>query len=123
MALAWIASGATTDFGPFRGGWHWQALGTAIIEGVLAVCLSVLLIGWFRRHLNRQGRLAGVMSRDAYAAFVLQVPVLVAGALLLRAIPVSGEVKFIVLAVAGVAGTFATAHALRQFIPLASRIV
>jgi acyltransferase-like protein len=123
MALGWIASGASADFGPFRGGWHWQALGTAIIEGVFAVCLSVLLIGWFRRHLSRQGRLAAVMSRDAYAAFVLQVPVLVAGALLLRDVPVTGDVKFAVLAVAGVAGTFAAAHALRRQIPLTRRII
>jgi hypothetical protein len=63
------------------------------------------------------------MSRDAYATFVLQVPVLVAGALLLRDVPASGDVKFAVLAVAGVAGTFAAAHVLRQRVPLTRRII
>lgn len=63
------------------------------------------------------------MSRDAYAAFVLKVPMLVAGALLRRAAPVNGDVKFAILAVAGVTGTFAAAHALRTLIPLAGRII
>jgi hypothetical protein len=49
--------------------------------------------------------------------------VLVAGALLLRAVPASGDVKFAVLAVAGVAGTFAAAHALRRQAPLARRVI
>jgi hypothetical protein len=53
VPLGWIVSGASTDFSPFIGGWHWQALASGIIEGVLAVCLSVLLVDWFHRHLNR----------------------------------------------------------------------
>jgi hypothetical protein len=123
MIAGWIVSGASADFRPFFGGWRWQALGAAIIEGMFSVSLTLILVHWFRRHLNRQGRLAGAMSRDAYAAFILQAPVLVAGALLLRALPVSGEVKFVLLAAAGVAGTFAAVHVLRRSAPLIDRIV
>ena len=48
---------------------------------------------------------------------------LVTGALLLRDVPASGDVKFAVLAVAGVTGTFAAAHVLRQRVPLTRRII
>jgi hypothetical protein len=123
MMSGWIVSGANTDFEPFYGGWHWQALGTAIIEATFSVSLTVILIDSFRRHLNRQGRLARVMSRDAYAAFILQAPVLVAGALLLRDLPIAGELKFVVLALAGVAGTFAAVDVLMRRVPLMRRIV
>ncbi len=107
-------SGASTDFAPFIGGWHWQALDAALIEGVFAVCLSVLLVDWFHRHLNRQGGLGRGLAGGAYGAFLLQVPVLVAGAWLLRAVPLTGDVKVVLLAVASIAGSFAAAHALRR---------
>lgn len=114
VPLGWIVSGATTDFSPFIGGWHWQALGAGIIEGVLAVCVSVLLVDWFHRRVNRQGRLGRNLSSGAYGAFILQVPVLVAGALLLRPVPLTGDLKFVVLALIAIVGAFAVANVLKR---------
>jgi hypothetical protein len=114
VPLGWIVSGASTDFSPFIGGWHWQALGAGIIEGVIAVCLSILLIDWFHQHVNRQGRLGRNLSSGAYGAFILQVPVLVAGALLLRPVPLTGDLKFVVLALIAIVGSFAVANLLKR---------
>ena len=114
VPLGWIVSGTGTDFSAFVGGWHWQAAGSGIIEGILAVCLSLLLIDWFHRHVNRQGRLGRNLSSWAYGAFILQVPVLVAGALLLRPVPLTGDLKFIVLALIAIVGSFAAANLLKR---------
>jgi hypothetical protein len=114
MTTGLFASGTGINFEPFRGGWHWQAACFAFSEGALSVSLTVILIGLFRRYLNRQRALVRAMSRDAYAAFIIQSPVLVAGTLLLRDAPLPGELKFIILAIGSVAGSFAAAHALRS---------
>jgi len=114
VPLGWIVSGSGTDFSPFIGGWHWQALASGIIKGILAVCLSVLLVDWFHGHLNRQGHLGRDLSNGAYGAFILQVPVLVAGALVLRPVPLTAEVKFVVLALTAVVGSFAVANLLKR---------
>src|SRR5262249_38845592 len=83
MTWGWILAGASSDFRPFFEGWTWPALGAAIIEGMFSVSLTLLLVDLFRRHVSGQGRLARAMSRDAYAAFIIQHPVLVVGALAL----------------------------------------
>jgi hypothetical protein len=86
--LAAVAVGAAvlallglTDFKrdevPFLGGWHWQALGLDAVEATLVVAGSVWLLGWAQRWLtSRRVRLTRV-ARSAYAAYLLQVPVLI----------------------------------------------
>jgi hypothetical protein len=121
MVSGWLLSGASTDFTAFEGGWHIEAAGTAIIEGMLSVSVTLMLVDWFRRHATRQARLIRMMSHDAYAAFLVQHPVLVASALLLRAVPWHAEIKFAVLAPAAVAGAFAVAHQMRAHVGVIGR--
>lgn len=66
------------------------------------------------RHLNRDGRVGRNLSRGAYGAFILQVPVLIAGALLLRPVPLTADLKFIVLVLIAVVGSFAVANMLKR---------
>lgn len=82
----------------FFGGWHWAAVLPAAAEGLLAVTVSVWLLGLAQRHLDRPWR----AGRGAYAAFLVQGHVLVGLALLLRPVAVPAEVKGLVVSVLGV---------------------
>jgi len=55
----------------FAGGWHWPAAATAAAEGVLAVTVSLWLLGFAQQHLGQRPGLARALARSAYAAFVL----------------------------------------------------
>jgi glucan biosynthesis protein C len=94
----------------FAGGWHWQAAAGALIEGVLATCLSLFAVDYFRRHHNRLRPLARRMAPAAYGAFVVHPPVLVGLALAAQPLPLPGELKFIAVLTAGVTGAFSLAR-------------
>ena len=105
----------------YAGGWHWQAAGTSLVEGALAATLPLFLIGWFRVHGSRQGRLLRRMAPSAYAAFVIHPPLVVGLALTLHRVALPAEAKFASVLVGAVAGSFAiTALAMR--IPAVGRI-
>jgi hypothetical protein len=98
----------------FRGGWHWEAAGLAVCEGAISVSVSLVVMDWARRHVVPHGRFEEALAASAYGAFVAQGPVLVLGALLLRPLDVSGDLKFVVLALVGVAGSFACGWSVRS---------
>lgn len=100
-----FAEDATVD--PFAGGLRWESLGTAVIEGVLAVSASIWMLGWFGRRWNHQGVFARELARSAYGAFIVQTPVLVTIALALRRLDVAPELRLLVLAPTAVVTCFA----------------
>lgn len=121
LALAAGAAGvmgilvaSSNDLDPLGGGWHWQAAVVAVLEGVISVSATVTLVTAFQRSHARGARL----GRRAYAAYLLQTPVLVGLALLLRPIPVAGAVRLLVLAPAAVVACFALAAALLRIGPV-----
>jgi hypothetical protein len=88
---------------------HWAPLGLAAIEGPLAVGASVWLLAAAQQHLNRPpGRYGRALARSAFAAFVVQGPVLIGLALALRPLDAPAEIKALTVA-AGVAASFALA--------------
>lgn len=91
----------------FEGGWHWEAAGLAACEGAISVSVSLLVLDWSRRHVVPHGRRERALADAAYGAFVAQGPVLVLGALALTALDMAGDLKFLILAVVGVVGSFA----------------
>jgi len=117
---AMATSGGNVD--PFAGGVTWQALLTAGCEGVIAVGLSVWLLGHFQRRRDHAGPLGVNLGRAAFGAYVLQAPVLVALSLLVSDVPVAPELKFLVVAPAAVAGSFALSWLLTR-LPGARRIL
>ena len=90
----------------FAGGWHWQAAGTAAVEGALAATLPLFLVGWFREHWTRQGPLMRRMASAAYGAFIVHPPVIVGLALALHGAGLPAELKFVLVLAGGVAGAF-----------------
>lgn len=109
LPVAALAAGVrdvATDVGPFLGGWHWQALATATVEGVLVVAGSVWFVGVAEHRLAGTGRRATGWARGAFTAFVIQGPVLMALASAARLLPAPAEVKAPLVAVASLAMCF-----------------
>jgi hypothetical protein len=107
---------------PFAGGLGVPAITTAVCEAVIAIGLSVWLLGHFQRRHDHTGRLRTAMARAAFGAYVVQAPVLVVLAVALADVAVAPEVKFLVVAPLGVAASFGLAWLLTR-IPGVNRIV
>jgi Acyltransferase family len=61
----------------FLGGWHPQALAFDVVEALIVVAGSVWLLGVAQRGFRSRGPVLAASARAAYAAFVLQAPVLI----------------------------------------------
>jgi hypothetical protein len=120
LAGDFFSGGAAED--RFAGGWHWQAAAASLTEGVLATCVSLWGIGYFRDHHNHLRALARRMAPAAYSAFIVHPPVLVGLALAIQRAPVPAELKFACVLGGGVAGSFALAALAARARPIA-RIV
>ncbi|HEU4948774.1 MAG TPA: acyltransferase [Kribbella sp.] len=118
-----VATGGI-DEQSWLGGWDWSAFVFAAIESALTVFAPVWLLGIVQRHLDRPVRWIGpVLSRSAYGAFVLQVVVLIGLAIALRPLPLPAEVKALIVASGGVAGSFALAWLLISRVPGMARVL
>jgi glucans biosynthesis protein C len=98
------------DLDPLTGGVTWESAVVCATEGVMATAAAIVLPDLFRR--ARRGRVAVVAGRSAYGAYLLQAPVLVATALLLRPVDAPPAAKFLVLATSAVLASFALASTL-----------
>lgn len=93
LGVSSLAEAAT----PFLGGWHWQALLLGCVEAALVVAGSVWALGTAQRRLRNGGRLSVACGRAAFAAFVLQGPVLLTLAIAARPLPLPAEAKALVV--------------------------
>jgi hypothetical protein len=105
------------------GGWNWPGLAFAAIESLLTVLGSVWLLGGAQRHLSQRLPLGPKLARSSYGAFMVQGIVLIGLAVALRPIPVVAEVKALVVACGGVAGSFALAWLLISRVPGIARVL
>jgi peptidoglycan/LPS O-acetylase OafA/YrhL len=96
----------------FYGGWGFAPLLSATFEGILAVTAPIWLLGVAQRRLDGIGPVRAALARSSYAAYLLQAPVLVGLALLLRPVPLVGDAKALILAVVGAALCFGFAWVL-----------
>ena len=113
LAGGFFDGGAAED--RFAGGWHWQAAVGALMEGLLATCVSLWAVAHFRTHEERYFRpLIRRMAPPAYGAFIIHPPVLVGLAFAVQPLPVPAELKFVVVLLAGVAGSFGLTELARR---------
>jgi glucan biosynthesis protein C len=89
------------------GGVSWPAATMAVLEGAVAVTLSLWVVAWFRRRSDHPGSPVRRAGRGSYGAYVLHPPVLVMLSLLARPLPVAPEAKFLLVAPTGVVAAFA----------------
>jgi hypothetical protein len=105
LALASGVRDASRDVTSYLGGWHWEALATAGVEGILVVTGSVWLVGLAERRWLDDAPPAG-WARGAFAAFVIQGPVLMTLASIARPLDAPAELKAPLVAAVGIAACF-----------------
>jgi hypothetical protein len=88
------------------GGWHPQALAFDVIEASLVVAGSVWLLALAQPRLTSRAPVLAASARVAYAAFMLQVPVLLSLEIAARPIPWPPMVKAVLVGTLAVAASF-----------------
>lgn len=116
------ASLVGADIDAFGGGATWQSGIVAVLEGVLAVSMSLWLVDVFRRRVRRQGPAMIMLSRAAFAAFLVHQIVAVGAVLATRLVPWPPELEYATAATLAVVGSFAVG-ALLVRLPGVSRFV
>jgi hypothetical protein len=118
-----VALGVGVPQEEFLGGPHWPALVVACLEGFLTVFGSLWLLALAQRRWNAWSRRSRPLARSAYAAFVLQGPVLIGLALLLRPLPIGAEIKAPLVALGGLALSFGVGWLLVTRVRLIGRVL
>jgi hypothetical protein len=106
----------------FRGGWHWQALAYALWESFLCFSMCIGLIYVFRRYANRQGRLAGFLSRNAYTAYLIHEVVIIAVAYAVRGVVLYPLLKWGLVSLVAVPLCFVLSSLIRK-LPYTDRVL
>lgn len=106
VALASGLRDISRDGDPYFGGWHWEALAAATVEGILVVAGSVWLVGLAERRLAGSGPRVTGWARGAFAAFVIQGPVLMTLAVAARGFDGPAELKAPLVAATAIAACF-----------------
>ncbi len=102
----------------FLGGWRWQAFALDLVEASLVVAGSIGVLALAQRHLGSTAAVPRAAARGAYAAFLLQVPVLLSLEIAFRPLAVPIAVKGAAVAVLAIVGSFGLARLLISHTPL-----
>lgn len=117
-----IAGGAIKHIEYFEGGLHWQNFAYAVWEAIMCVALCTWLLVFFRRRVQRQGRLGKFLTANAYTVYILHPLVIVGLAYSLRSITLYPLLKFGIAVIIAVPCCFALS-ALVRMLPYAKRIL
>ena len=101
----------------YNGGWHWQSAGFAIWESLVCagVCLGLTVV--YREKFNTHGRVAKVLTDNAFAVYVLHPPVLIALSHAMQPFGAPPLVKFVVLTILAFSATLALSALVVRRIP------
>jgi hypothetical protein len=105
MAVTGVVNVSQNDV-PFLGGWHWQALALDVVEATLVVAGSVWLLALAQRWFTHRATALTRWSRRAYAAYLLQAPVLISLEIAARSLPWPAVIKAVMIAGLAVLGSF-----------------
>lgn len=115
LVLAIAAGALGGEFDPaIAGGFTGLSLAYSLWEAFIGIALVISVLVGFRDRLDVQGKLAGAMSRTAYAVYVLHPLSIVPLAIALRDVPLSLEMKFIFFAPMAVAVSFLLGYLVRK---------
>jgi surface polysaccharide O-acyltransferase-like enzyme len=112
--------GASINY--FLGGLHWQALVYAFWEAIMCVAMCTSLLVFFRKHVNRPGRLWNFLSANAYAAYIFQSVILVSLAYSMHTVALHPLLKFGIAAIIAVPLCFLISGVIRK-IPFVNRVL
>jgi glucan biosynthesis protein C len=86
----------------------------ALLDGVIAVSGTLWFIAWLRGRWPSHGPLLGKAARASYATYVMHPLVLTAIMAAIVTVPLAPEIKFLLVAPAGVAACFTAGYALTR---------
>lgn len=108
--------------GGFEGGWNWNALYYAMWEPFVATGAILALFAWAATPARQSGSMARWFGANAFGAFVVHPPVVVALSRLAATMPYAPMIKFVGVSAAACLGAFVIAGALRA-IPGVRRVL
>jgi glucan biosynthesis protein C len=106
----------------FLGGLHWQALAYASWEAIMCVALCMGLLVFFRKHVNRPGRVWNFLSANAYATYIFHPVILVGLAYSLHSVALYPLLKLGIAIIIAVPLCFLISSVIR-IIPFANRVL
>lgn len=126
LAALYGLAGVSLDAGTFESLGSSLTPGTvlfALLDGVTAVALAMWVVAWFERRWDAMpSPLMARVARGAYAAYLLHPPALVVLSAVARPLTVVPEVKFVLVAAAGVPACYAVGYLVSR-IPGVRRVV
>jgi Acyltransferase family len=102
MMVAFGVDDIAGESAPFLGGFRAEAAALAAVEAVLVVTASVALLHLAQARFSSLGPVLARCARGAYAAYLLQVPVLIGLSVALRALSLPALAKALTVGVLGV---------------------
>ncbi len=102
----------------FIGGPHWESLCEAVWEQLMLVSVSVALLHWGQRRLNRTSRRWQGWAAASYTAYMIQPVVIVSLSLLFQHVAWSPFGKFAAVGALSIVIIYAAARALRLMAPV-----
>jgi len=123
VAVPFVIGGvAAGQLNYFVGGFHWQALGEAMLEAfvVVGVCLGSLVL--FRQRWNRQGRLVKSLAASSYTVYLIHPLVAVSVASAFSTVALYPLLKFGIAVLIVLPLSFLVGLVIRK-LPLASRML
>ena len=126
LILVWaplmLAAGAADGDTRFKGGVHWQSAAYAFWEASMCVSMCIAVVYFFRRRLDRRGRLAAFLAPNAYTAYLIHMPVIAALARWLSGITWYPLAKWALVACIAVPLCFGLSALIRR-IPYTDRVL
>jgi ABC-type Fe3+ transport system permease subunit len=122
MLLVMILLGGDPSLAALAGGLQWTAFFYALWEAIFCVSISIGLLVFFRKYLDRQAAFGKFLSTHAYAVYIIHAPLIVGVAYLLQGLHVPQLLKFVIVALITTVLCFVTAYLVRK-LPFANRVL
>jgi hypothetical protein len=92
----------------------WGTVPLALLDGTVAVSLTLWFINWVRRRWPSHSPLLGKAARASYATYLIHPLILTTTMVLFAPVALAPEIKFLLVAIAGVAACYLAGYAPTQ---------
>jgi len=107
----------------FTGGFYWQSFAYATWESFVCMGMTIGLLSLFKRKYNTQNRLTKVLSKNAYAVYLIHAPVIVSLSYAVQNILIYPLLKFALVSIIAIPLCFIISHYFVIRIPYAHKIL
>jgi glucans biosynthesis protein C len=105
--LILFGGGLQGETAQYAGGFNPVSAGKCLWEALVCVAMGLLMLAVYRRHFDRQSRVARSLSDNAFAVYLIHPPILIGAAILLHGLAWNAVAKALLLTVMAALGSFA----------------